>query len=70
MASSLRISRGVATLSIADDGELNHLSDHSFEVGEGDVLLVPPGVHYRFINETGGELEYSEHQIRPEVAFV
>ena len=69
-ATSLRVFKGRATLAMAGCGELDRLGDHAFEVGESDVMLIPPGVRYRLANETSGDLEYSEHQIRPEVAFV
>ncbi len=37
---------------------------------QGDLFLIPPGIHYAVRNEGDGYLTYSEHCIAPEVAFI
>jgi hypothetical protein len=34
-----------------------------------DLLTIPHGIQYAFVNEGGAPLELVEHKIRPEVAF-
>ena len=40
------------------------------ELGPGDLFLIPPGVRYALSNESSDYLEYSEHTIAADVAFV
>jgi len=65
----LRISRGRGSALIADATELGD-SKPRLEFGKGDLLLIPPGIHYAIRNEDSGYVEYSEHRIVPGVAFI
>jgi len=68
--SSIRIYTGTGTLAIASATERDRIDEYAFEVGETDLLLMPPGMNYRFVNTTSGAFEYSEHRILPQVAFI
>jgi len=65
----LRISRGHGRAVIADASELGNSKPRE-EFRTGDLLLIPPGIHYAIRNEDSGYVEYSEHRIAPEVAFI
>ncbi|HVP47689.1 MAG TPA: hypothetical protein VMT32_13940 [Bryobacteraceae bacterium] len=65
----LRISRGHGSAAIADATELGD-SLPRVEFGQGDLLLIPPRIHFAVRNEDDGYLEYSEHRIAPGVAFI
>jgi mannose-6-phosphate isomerase-like protein (cupin superfamily) len=65
----LRISRGRGSAVIADASELGD-SKPRLEFGKGDLLLIPPGIHYTIRNEDSVYVEYSEHRIAPGVAFI
>jgi mannose-6-phosphate isomerase-like protein (cupin superfamily) len=38
-------------------------------VGTGDLLMIPKGIYYAFVNEGKESLNLSEHKIPFEVAF-
>ena len=65
----LRISRGRGSAGIGDSSELGNSMPRE-EFSKGDLLLIPPGIHFSIRNEDSGYLEYSEHRIAPEVAFI
>jgi mannose-6-phosphate isomerase-like protein (cupin superfamily) len=65
----LRISRGHGSAVIADASELRD-SMPRMEFRKGDLLLIPPGIHFAIRNEDSGYVEYSEHRIAPGVAFI
>jgi len=65
----LRISRGHGSALIADASELGNSRPRE-EFRKGDLLLIPPGIHYAIRNEDSGFVEYSEHRIAPGVAFI
>ncbi len=69
-AAQIRIFTGEGRIAIAGDDELDRLEQMAIPVKSGDLLFVPPGVHYRIFNDRGEALEYSEHRIAPEVAFI
>ena len=65
----LRFSRGRGSAVIADASELGN-SMPRVPFGRGDLLLIPPGIHFAVRNEDNDYLEYSEHRIAPGVAFI
>lgn len=65
----LRISRGRGSTAIADATELGD-SMPRVEFRQGDLLLIPPGIHFAVRNEDNGWLEYSEQRLAPGVAFI
>ena len=65
----LRISRGRGSAVIADASELGDSKPRE-EFRKGDLLLIPPGIYFNVRNEDPGYLEYSEHRIAPDVAFI
>ena len=65
----LRISGGRGSAVIADPSELGDAMPR-VQFGKGDLLLIPPGIHFALRNEGDGSVEYSEHRIAPEVAFI
>jgi len=68
-ATSLRIFAGHGSILIADDAELGK-PQPGVQCVPGDLFLIPPGIHYALRNESSGYLEYSEHAIAPDVAFI
>jgi mannose-6-phosphate isomerase-like protein (cupin superfamily) len=65
----LRISSGRGSAAIADASELGGVAPR-VEFGKGDLLLIPPRIHFALRNDDDGCLEYSEHRIAPGVAFI
>jgi len=69
-AAQIRIFSGEGRIAIAGDDELDRLEQVAIPVKGGDLLFIPPGIHYRIFNDRGEALEYSEHLIAPNVAFI
>jgi len=69
-AAQVRIFSGEGRAAIAGEGELNTLEQTAIPVRAGDLLFIAPGVHYRIFNDRDEVLEFSEHRIAPEVAFI
>ena len=67
-AASLRIFGGRGSLLLSDSSESGN--PPPLEFAPGDLFLVPPGIRYSLRNESSACLEYSEHLIAPEVAFI
>jgi mannose-6-phosphate isomerase-like protein (cupin superfamily) len=65
----LRISSGYGSIAVCDSTEIR-LSKPRMEVRTGDLVLIPPGLHYAVFNEADECIAYSEHCISPSVAFV
>jgi mannose-6-phosphate isomerase-like protein (cupin superfamily) len=65
----LYISSGRGSAVVADASELQG-SLPRVEFDQGDLLLMPPGIHFALRAEDGEHLEYSEHGIAPNVAFI
>jgi mannose-6-phosphate isomerase-like protein (cupin superfamily) len=68
-AALLHITRGRGSAVVADASELGG-SVPRVECGRGDLLLIAPGIHFAVRNDGDGDVEYSEHRIAPEVAFI
>lgn len=64
----LRMNGGRGTIVLADSTEMNSLPSLQFD--RGDLFLVPPGIQYAVRNEDSAYVNYSEHCIAPEVAFI
>lgn len=65
----LRISSGYGSIAVCDSFEIQ-LSKPHVEVRSGDLVLIPPGLHYAIFNEADEYITYSEHCISPFVALV
>jgi mannose-6-phosphate isomerase-like protein (cupin superfamily) len=65
----LRVARGEGSIVLADSAELG-TARPAVEFGRGDLILIPPGIHYAVRNQGPDECEYSEQCIAPEVALV
>jgi hypothetical protein len=68
-ATSLRIFGGCGSILIADRYETGD-TPARMELGAGDLFLIPPGIRYALSNESSDYLEYSEHAIAADVAFI
>jgi hypothetical protein len=68
-ATSLRVFEGSGSLLLEDRFETGS-SQPRIEFGKGDLFLIPPGIHYSLANESSDYLEFSEHTIAPDVAFI
>jgi mannose-6-phosphate isomerase-like protein (cupin superfamily) len=65
----LRFFAGRGSVMMADASELKDPSAR-VEFGRGDLILIPPGVHYAVRNESDGVVSYCEHCIAPDIAFI
>jgi oxalate decarboxylase/phosphoglucose isomerase-like protein (cupin superfamily) len=65
----LRVARGEGSIVLADSAELG-TARPAVAFGRGDLILIPPGIHYAVRNQGPDECEYSEQCIAPEVALV
>jgi len=65
----LRFFSGRGSVLIADDSELNDPKAR-VEFDRGDLILIPPGIHYAVRNEGDDPASYCEHCIAPGVAFL
>lgn len=70
LAASLYIAEGTGRVIIADDNEAARMTPPSVAVAAGNLLMIPAGVHYGFVNETSRPLKLSEQKISLDVAFV
>ena len=65
----LRIASGEGSVVLADSTERAGALP-SVEFRRGDLILIPPGIHYAVRNDSAGDCEFSEQVIAPEVALV
>ena len=65
----LRISSGQGSVMMADSSEVGGALP-SIAFNQGDLILIPPGIHYSVKNEIDDYVRYSEHRIAPDVAFI
>ena len=68
-AASLFVRAGEGRILIGTAAEMGRADAPSLPLRAGDLLTIPHGIHYAFVNEGGAPLELVEHRIRPEVAF-
>jgi hypothetical protein len=65
----LRISCGQGSVIMADSSEMRGALP-AIAFSQGDLILIPPGIHYSVKNEIQDYVRYSEHRIAPDVAFI
>jgi quercetin dioxygenase-like cupin family protein len=69
-AASIYVAAGAGRVVIADDDELRQTPPPSIRVSAGDVLMIPAGINYAFLNEGSQRLVLSEQRISLDVAFL
>lgn len=67
---SLHVAQGKGRVIIGSLDEVGQFTPPSCEVCAGDLLMIPPGIYYGFVNEGSDDLVISEHRIEVEVALV
>ena len=68
-AASIYIAEGAGRVIIADSGEVSRTTPPSISVVAGNLVMIPAGVHYGFVNEGSEPLKLSEQKISFDVAF-
>ncbi|HYL05249.1 MAG TPA: hypothetical protein VE075_04375 [Thermoanaerobaculia bacterium] len=68
-AASLYVRAGEGTLLMGTAAEMRRASPPGLPLRGGDLLTVPHGIRYAFVNEGREPLDLVEHKIRPEVAL-
>ena len=68
-AASLFVRAGEGRVLIGTAAEMARADAPSLPLRAADLLTIPHGIQYAFVNEGGEPLEIVEHKIRPEVAF-
>ena len=68
-AASIFVSGGSGRVIVADSSEASSLTPPSIPVVAGDLLMIPEGIHYGFVNEGPESLVLSEQKISFDVAF-
>lgn len=62
-AVSIYVKQGTGRLIMGDYNEVRRLTPPSVTISVGDLLIVPPGIYYGFVNEGRNRLDLSEHKI-------
>jgi mannose-6-phosphate isomerase-like protein (cupin superfamily) len=65
----LRFFSGRGTVVIADAAEVGR-STPGIQFDSADLIFIPPGIQYAVRSESDVYVEYSEHRIAPDVAFI
>jgi len=68
-AASLFVRAGEGRVLMGTAAEMGRADPPSLPLRAADLLTIPHGIHYAFVNEGGAPLDLVEHKIRPEVAF-
>ena len=68
-AASIYVAEGAGRVVIADADEALRTTPPSISVVAGNLLMIPAGVHYGFVNEGSRPLKLSEQRISFDVAF-
>ncbi len=68
-AISIYISNGKGNLIIGEQEEIKKITPPAIKVSIGDLVMVPKGIYYAFVNEGSEPLKITEHKIPLEVAF-
>ncbi len=66
---TIYISAGAGRVILGERKEVSRLTPPTITVSAGDLLMVPPGSHYGFVNDGPHPLELSEHKVPPQVAL-
>jgi mannose-6-phosphate isomerase-like protein (cupin superfamily) len=69
-AASIYVHAGQGRLLMGTASEMGRATAPSLPLAAGDLLTLPHGIHYAFVNEDSRPLELAEHKIRPEVALL
>jgi len=69
-ATSIHIASGSGQLILGTADEVRRATPPALAAHAGDLFLVAPGAHYRFVNDGARPLVVAEHSIEPAVAFV
>jgi hypothetical protein len=69
LAASIYVAEGTGRVIIADDDEAERTTPPSISVTAGNLLMIPAGIRYGFVNEGSHSLELSEQKISMDVAF-
>lgn len=69
-AASIYITEGTGHVIIGEPREVRRSTPPAIAVCAGDLLMIPTGIYYGFVNEGTYPLKLSEHKIPLEVAFV
>lgn len=68
-AVSIYVAAGKGNLITGDDVEVNQTTPPVIPVCHGDLVMVPAGIYYGFVNEGPGVLEITQHKIPIDTAF-
>ncbi len=68
-AAGLYVSAGTGRIMMGDWCEIQRDTPPSISIRAGDLLMVPPGIHYAFVNDGHEPVEVSEQRIPLSVAF-
>ena len=68
-AAVLHVTAGRGRVIVADREEADHAAPPSLPASKADVLLVPPGIRFGFVNESDEPFELSEHRIALKAAL-
>lgn len=68
-ASSIYVAEGDGRVVIADENEVLQTTPPSISVVTGNILMIPAGIYYGFVNEGLSQLKLSEQKIAFDVAF-
>lgn len=69
LAATLHVLSGNGRVVVADATEAKQVTPPNVSVSTGDLLLIPAGIHYGFINESTDSLVLSEHKVPASIAF-
>jgi mannose-6-phosphate isomerase-like protein (cupin superfamily) len=69
-AASLFVHAGQGRLLLGTAAEMRRATPPGLPLATGDLLTIPHGIHYAFVNEDRRPLELVEHKIRPAVALL
>jgi mannose-6-phosphate isomerase-like protein (cupin superfamily) len=68
-AASLFVRAGEGRVLMGTAAEMGRADAPSLALRSADLLTIPHGIQYAFVNEGSAPLDLVEHKIRPEVAF-
>ena len=68
-AASIYVSQGQGRVLIGTLQEIQKLTPPSIPVGAGDLLMIPEGIYYGFLNEGSEPMRISEQRIKINIAF-
>lgn len=66
---TIHIKEGTGRMIIGDHKEVKRFTPPTISVCTGDVLMIPAGTHYGFVNEDAHPFRMSEHKVPSEAAL-